>query len=212
MHRFALACLLACAVVASPGAQRAEFELRPIDQASTQPEFLVFRARLLAAIARRDVEAIVSMSDPKIRVSFGDGGGSAEWRRMLGQADAAWFSRFAETLALGGSFRSPDAFVAPYVYSAWPDRLDAFENVAVIGERVAVRAQPTTQSAVMTTLSYAVVPVADGGEKDGMTNVRLADGRKGWIATRFLRSSVNERALFNRVGGRWLLTAYVSGD
>lgn len=207
------ACLVAtCLLGASSSAQRRERQLMPVDDAVKQPEFFTFRARLQSAVARRDIEAIVSMSSSGIRQSFGGDGGAASWRRALAAANSPIFGDLAEALALGGTFTSADQFVAPYVYSTWPDDVDAFSHVAIVGDRVAVRAEASARSALVTTLSYALVPVGPAGEKDGMSEVQLADGRRGFVATRFLRSSVGHRALFTRANGQWLLAAFVAGD
>ena len=51
-------------------------KLQPVDEAGRDPSFGAYRAQLLDAVRRRDVEAIVKAVDPKIRTSFGDGGGA----------------------------------------------------------------------------------------------------------------------------------------
>ncbi len=210
-------CLAGCFVFSvllgtTSWAQRPERQLMPVDDAAKQPEFFTFRARLQSAVARHDIDAIVGMSSPGIRQSFGGDGGTASWRRALSEANGRIFGDLAEVLALGGTFTSAEQFVAPYVYSMWPEDIDAFSYVAIVGDRVAVRAEPSARSALVTTLSYALVPVGPAGEKDGMSHVELVDGRRGFVATRFMRSSVGYRALFTRANGQWLLAAFVAGD
>ena len=71
------------------GAQPAR--LLPVDQAATQPDFFTFRARLQAAIARRDEAAVIAAADPGIRTSFGDDEGIATFRAKLRDPqDAVW--------------------------------------------------------------------------------------------------------------------------
>ncbi len=213
LMRSLAACLVAIALIGTTtAAQRRERPLMPVDDAVKQPEFFTFRARLQSAVARHDVEAVVGMSSPGIRQSFGGDGGAASWRRVLSAPNSTLFGDLAEALALGGTFTSADQFVAPYVYSTWPEDIDAFSYVAIVGDRVAVRAEPSARSALVTTLSYALVPVGSAGEKDGMTEVQLADGRRGFVASRFLRSSVGHRALFSKANGQWQLAAFVAGD
>lgn len=197
---------------AAPLAAQDATLLRPVDEASSQAEFFGFRARLQTAVAARDVDALLAMSSPNIKLSFGGDDGSAAFRRQLASDGGALFARLAETLALGGSFRTPDQFVAPYTYSRWPEQFDAFSHFAVVGERVAVRASQRPTSEMLSTVSWAIVTLGPEGERDGMTQVELPGGRYGWIATRFLRSPVDYRALFVREGGRWQLAMFVAGD
>jgi hypothetical protein len=42
--------------------------------------------------------------------------------------------------------------------------------------------------------------------------VRLASGVTGFVAAPFVRSPVEHRAIFERVGGRWVMRAFVAGD
>lgn len=45
-----------------------------------------------------------------------------------------------------------------------------------------------------------------------MDQVKLRDGRKGYIASRYVRSPVDYRAFLTREGGRWRMTLFVAGD
>ena len=47
---------------------------------------------------------------------------------------------------------------------------------------------------------------------DGWERVALADGRAGFVATRYLRSPLGFRAQFTFDGDRWWLTVLVTGD
>lgn len=40
----------------------------------------------------------------------------------------------------------------------------------------------------------------------------IRDGRKGYIASRYVRSSVDYRASLSRENGRWRLNFFVAGD
>src|SRR5690242_9805219 len=130
--------------------------LLPVDQAATQPDFFTFRARLQAAIARRDEAGVLAAADTGIRTSFGDDDGIATLRAKLRDPQGAVWADLAAALALGGTFQSPDSFVAPYVFAAWPVGFDSFECGAVIGDRVRVRASTQPGSAVMATVSYEI--------------------------------------------------------
>ena len=186
--------------------------LLPVDQAATQPDFFTFRARLQAAIARRDEAAVLAAADPGIRTSFGDDEGIATLRAKLRDPQDAVWADLAAALALGGTFQSPDSFVAPYVFAAWPERFDSFECGAVIGDRVRVRASAQPGSAVVATVSYELVQLLPHQRDVAAAHVRLRSGVTGFIATPFVRSPVDHRAIFQKAAGQWRLRAFVAGD
>ena len=186
--------------------------LLPVDQAATQPDFFTFRARLQAAIARRDEAAVIAAADPGIRTSFGDDEGIASLRAKLRDPEGTVWADLATALALGGTFQSPDSFVSPYVFAAWPDRFDSFECAAVVGDRVRVRASTGPGSAVVRTVSYEIVQVLPTQGDAAATRVRFPNGVTGFIATPYVRSPIDYRAIFQKTGGQWRLRAFVAGD
>ncbi len=191
-------------------------KLMPIDEATSDPTLVAFRNELLAAVRRRDADAVVALADPKIRTSFGGGGGAADFRRSLTQP-GVW-EDFERLLTQGGSFRGEGtqrSFWAPYVYSAWPDSHDAFASLAITGENVPLLESADKNSRVIATLSYDIVQRAgDIGRDIGeWHNVQTADGHTGWVAARFARSPVGYRAGFlKNKDGKWQINALVAGD
>lgn len=122
-------------------------------------------------------------------------------------------------LALGGSSQAEGAFAAPYVYCRWPEAIDAFQHVAVLGTDVRVRAEPRVGSSVLAALSFDIVRLSSTGrsrltpaQAKEWIAVELRGGRTGYISSRYVRSSIAHRALFNKVNGRWRMTAFVAGD
>jgi Bacterial SH3 domain len=195
-------------------------KLYPTDEAAKDPSFFTFRARLLRAIKERDSVFLLSSLDPKIRNTFGSDGGIAEFRKMWRpeSANSEVWSQLLNALALGGKFSDDLVFSAPYVYSNFPDEFDAFEHGAIIGEGVRVRKEPNTKSEILTTLSFDIVKVIEWGpiraknEKTGWVAVEITNGQKGYVAEDFIRSPAGYRALFGKQNGRWLMTAFVTGD
>ena len=204
-----------CVPGPAPGPSIVEPVLRPVDEASRRPDFAAFRRRLQDDVARRDEAALLAVVHPNVRTSFGDGGGIDAFKKehLENKASGFW-EEFAIILRLGGRFRDNDAFDAPYTFSAWPGNLDSFECLAVIGSRVRVRAAPGSSARILTALDFAIVralPVG-GPETAGWRRVQLADGRTGYMASRYVRSPIDHRALFGFEDGRWQLMAYVAGD
>jgi hypothetical protein len=213
----AAATLLGGAV--APGAQKSPYvELRPVDEASQQADFFTFRAHLQAAIGRRDRAALLSAVSANIRISFGDDNGRDAFERQwhLDSADSELWGTLGATLALGGTFEENGTFVAPYTFSRWPDNLDAFEHVVVVGARVRIRAAPSLDGDTIGAVSFAVLPLArasgQGTSTPEWTAVQLDGRRTGYIASRYVRSPIDYRAIFARVGDGWQLITFVAGD
>lgn len=189
--------------------------LLPVDEAAQRPAFFAFRARLQQAIARRDAQAILDAVHPHVRTSFGDGGGLDDFRRQWrpDAPDSPLWSTLGTVLALGGSFADDGSFRAPYVFSRWPEGVDAFEYMAVVGGSVRVRERPGLDAPVVGSVSFGIVRVEATDDREAPWRaVRLAGGRRGFMSTKYLRSPVDYRAIFNETEGRWRLTAFIAGD
>lgn len=188
--------------------------LRPVDEASRRADFVEFRRRLLDAIARKDEASVLAAVDPGVRIDFGGSGGAKTFKtQVIDNREHDFWREFGAILRLGGRFRTGDAFDAPYTFSAWPENLDSFECLAVIGSRVRLREAPRPTARILTHLDFAIVRLTPAeAETPGWRGVQLADGRAGWVASQYLRSPIDHRALFQFHDGRWWLMAYVSGD
>jgi hypothetical protein len=198
---------------------QAQGQLSPSDEAAQRPDFFTFRAHLQTALATRDVPSVLGTVHRDIRISFGDRAGKADFQRAWGLSapgSSRLWEELGAVLALGGSFDPQGRFVAPYVFSRWPENVDAFEHVAIVGADVRVRAAPRIGSATIASLSFAVAPLArtmsPAGRRSEWTAIRLRDGRTGYVASRFTRSPVDYRAIFERLDGRWQLVTFVAGD
>jgi hypothetical protein len=203
--------------VAGQAAQQSRV-LLPVDEGASQPDFFTFRARLMVAIAERDTAAILDVLHPDIKLGFGGDHGIDDFKQMwqIKEADSKLWKEFGTVLALGGSFDGPDMFTAPYTFSRWPRDVDGFDYVAVVGSEVRIRTLPRADAPVVTQVSYEVLQLdAEASSKDWMTEdwtaVRI-DGKKAYIATRFIRSPIDYRARFEKVDGRWRLVFFLAGD
>jgi hypothetical protein len=202
-----IAGLLAATVLAAP-------RLLPVDQASTRPDFFSFRAGLQRAIARHDVAALMTVVHPQIKNSFGGNDGMDEFRSMwkIDEPGSEIWDELGTVLALGGSFHDAETFVAPYVFSRWPDQIDSFQHVAVIGANVRVRSKPDTTSNPIEIVSFPILPVArEGTDKEGWTAVQV-DKTVGYVSSAYVRSPIDYRAIFRFEDRRWRLVTFVAGD
>jgi hypothetical protein len=186
-------------------------QLLPVDDAASRRDFFMFRARLQAAIARRDEAAVVAAADPGIRTSFGDDDGIARFTAQLRDAGSSVWADLGAALALGGAFTAQTTFQAPYVFARWPDAADSFECLAVLGDRVRVRQSADPTSAIVATTSYELVQALPERTETAV-RIRLASGITGYISSAFVRSPIEHRAIFEQSGGQWRLRAFVAGD
>jgi len=192
--------------------------LPPADEAAQQPEFFTWRARLIAALARHDAAAVRAALHPQVRLSFGGDDGLAAFERRWtpDRPDSPLWPTLATVLALGGRWvRGDDAaptFVAPYVFSDWPDNLDAYTHQAVIADAVAIRAQPAADAAVLATAGHGVVRLATADDPPGWTALALPGGSTGHIASAYLRSPLAHRVMIDRRTGAWQIALFLAGD
>ena len=214
--RFALAALVCVgAAQFAMSAAPAVRTLARVDEAPKRADFLAFRGELRQIVAKRDVQALLRVVHPQIKNSFGGDDGIAAFRRIwrLEQGDSELWRELGAILSLGGTFQDAKTFVAPYVFSRWPDDLDSFDHVALTGSRVRVRAGPSIDARPLATLDFALLERGDdNGERGPWMPVVLPDGRKGFVSSDFARSPVDYRAYFNDIDGRWQLTLLVAGD
>jgi len=191
----------------------------PVDEAPTNAEFLEFRSHLLDSIARHDVPELMRIVHPEIKAGFGGEDGRQAFKEMWNpdRSDSLIWKELEAVLNHGGTFDSPTEFTAPYTFSRWPRDVDPFDFVAVIGSNVRIRRESSPDSPILTSVSYITLKLAPEAfrtdwRQESWTPVVLSDGQKGYIATRYIRSPIDYRARFSRIGGEWKLTMFLAGD
>jgi hypothetical protein len=203
-------------LAAAQGAAMQAPQLLPVDDAVRRPDFFSFRARLQVTVAERDVEGLMAIVAADIKNSFGGSDGADAFREAWRPAerDSRIWRELATVLALGGTFLDDNTFVAPYVFSRWPERYDSFEHVALVAANVRIRDAAREDAPVLTSLSFAVLALArtKAPDNDAWTAVTLPGGRTGFVASQFARSPIAYRAFFTRRDGRWQLVTFVAGD
>lgn len=187
----------------------------PVDEATQRPSFFSFRASLLEAIARHDVDAVLAIVSPDVKNGFGGNDGIEAFRKTwkLDRADSTFWQEMTRVLAMGGTFDDDGNFIAPYVYSEWPEELDAFGHVAVVGSRVSVREAPDEKAKAVTMANFEILEhVPSKQETDAWVRVRREDGTVGFVSRDYVQSPVGYRAMFRETNGRWQLVFFVAGD
>ena len=190
--------------------------LRPIDEAAKVPSFAAFRNNLIAIVKARDTKKLEAMIAPNIKLSFGGDEGLDDFRKEWkpDRPDSKLWPELDTILRLGGSFQGDNHFFAPYVYSAFPNDLDAFENGVIIDRNVPMRSKPSPTAPVIARLTHEIVG-AEMGTPESRVWVkvtRLVKPTTGYVAARATRSPIGYRAGFERVNGKWMMTILIAGD
>jgi hypothetical protein len=216
--------LLALFVLAIPPAEAKHLTYPPFDEAAQDPSFTSYRDRLIAAVERRDAEAVALMASPDIKLSFGGDAGRAQLIQDLkDEADGEWrWQTLERVLKEGGAFRD-NLFIAPwsFLYEP-PETLDIYSVALVGGTNVRLRAAPSTEASVIRALTYEVVemPPYDATREDVMTDasgrewrrMRTTHGEEGWIASSYLRFLLDFRAGFEKTAKGWQMVFFLAGD
>lgn len=203
------------------GAAARSRKLSPVDEAPKDPSFKAFRDKLLAAVKREDETVLYESLDPKITNSFGGEGGITEFNThwKMGEARTKLWGELATILSMGGSFSNvggQKSFCAPYVYSNFPEDLDANGYAAITGTNVRVRAEANLNAPIITALSYDIVQLdfetSASGENSEWVKIIAPNGKKGYVFGKYIRRPVDYRACFEKKQGKWKMTVLIAGD
>jgi hypothetical protein len=198
--------------------------LYPVDEGARDASFKAFRDRFIEAVKQRNTRFVLTVLHSEVHLSFGGHSGVKDFREMWkpDSPDTELWKELATILSLGGTFSTSEGrktFWAPYTFSTFPDDLDAFEYAPIIGSNVRVRSGPSENADIISHLSYHIVRAtfpapdsSDSGTSRGWVRVNLLDGRNGYVAERYVRSPLDYRLGFERIGRKWLITAFVAGD
>ena len=195
-------------------------KLLPRDEANES--FRQFRSEALRALANRDTAFLYGMLAPEIKNSFGGDDHIAGFRRLwkMDEPNSDVWAALIRVLTLGGEQSSDSQFTAPYVYAFWPDSMDSFEHVAVIGDSVRVHDAPAAGSRILGGALHSILKFREwrGLPESGVAadttwaKVLLPNADSAWIRGASVYSPVGWRAMFVRRGTRWLMTFFVRGD
>jgi hypothetical protein len=196
-----------------PAGAAAQQRVMPRDDATQVPSFFRFRAQLAEALRRKDKVFVREMLHPDIKLSFGGEHGLDDFEAMwkLDDPESRFWETLLRTLSLGGR-GDEKRFIAPYVYSEWPEDVDPFDFVAVIEDQAALHAVADAGSAVLARLSYEIVRPLEQEGVGEWTRVRTGGGAEGYVRAGVLRSPVDYRAFFELEDGRWRMTIFLAGD
>ena len=219
MHRAwqIAAAAITLALASMPVQAHSSGPLAPRNECARVQPLAKFEIQLRAAVAARDADALLALVDDDILLDFGGGSGKIELRSRLSSPDYRLWDELGAVLRLGcGLTRDAEGGASatwPWYFSKDMTRLDAFEAFIVTGDNVRLRSAPSLTAPVIGSVSWDFVRMAEYPEEGAQfAPIETSDGRKGYMASHFLRSLVDYRLLADRDGDSWRLTVFVAGD
>lgn len=223
-----LICLVFSILLAAGAAQAQTLRAPPVDEAAQNPGFLAYRAALIDAVVRRDIDAVLTLSDREIHLSFGGHAGHDDFRELL-EVDpdllseeykheaprmrAENWAALETVLRMGGKFTDAETFAAPYTWTFdLPGDVDGYLAHMVTGSGVALRDRPIRFGKVVARLDHDVVQLREWAVGTSYAKVELMDGTVGYVHGDYLRAHIDYRAIFVHDDGNWLMTTFIAGD
>jgi hypothetical protein len=185
----------------------------PRDDCSRQAGWADFRARLADAVARRDADLLVSLTDPEVHLDFGGGSGTDELRKRLDAPNYRLWDELAAILPLGCGFADGSAAM-PWIFLNAPATADPYATMWVIGSGVPVREAASATARQAGKLDWAAV-TAGPYTQINPEFLKVTDPETklaGYVDTKSLRSLIDYRLIAQGKGGKWRITVFIAGD
>jgi hypothetical protein len=212
-----IAPILAALLIAAPEGSRVN-RLPPVDRCASDASFVAFREAMRAAIARRDSAALLAMVSTDIAFGFGEEPGREGFVRhwaLEQPATSGLWRQLEAALALGCDRDQNGALWAPSMSLPDPDAPDdaSYEGNVLALPGGLLRAEASDSGEVIARLNWDVMMLTREDDPESRwAHVGIADNRQGYVLRSQIRSFTDYRAIFERRGGRWLMTAFIIGD
>jgi hypothetical protein len=217
MSRTVFAAVAVAILLAAPAMAAPVIIAPPSEHQDADLDALVMT--LAKAAAAKDFAPFEAAMTPTATASFGGDEGPAGFRRAYGvdQPDSPFWSEWAKASALGGTFEESEIYVLPYTSSALPDDADPYSSLIAVGEKTALYDAPKADAKVIGDVTHQLLEQLDVEpadlEKTGPDFVHVkADMGEGYVRIAEVRSPIDYRAIFEKIDGKWKLTAFVAGD
>src|SRR5262245_41320785 len=144
-----------------------EMPFAPIDQGANDANWQAYKSRLLAALQKKNRQAVLAAIDPNVDNGPKMKRGVAEFRRRwdFDKDTSPLFDELRKAVSLGGAFvkseRGQRRYCTPYVAAKWPTTHDPFQWGAITAADVLVKAEPSSDSRTLGTVTHLVVKVED---------------------------------------------------
>lgn len=183
-----------------------------VDQGEADASFREFRELLLQAIAKRDLTQVLGMTSADVQVTLAGRKGIPALRRMwrLDQSPDRFLRELEAVLKLGGRFSSSSCtFVAPYVWTEFPESLHTVDYLVVVNPTAAIFDRPGAGSRIAEALRGDLLR-SDLGVP-GWMNVTTADGKEGYVKLSDVRMPHGFRAYFTKIMEEWRMVGFFEG-
>lgn len=187
--------------------------LPPVDQCASDRSFVEFRTKLQRTITRRDAEGLLAVVADDIHASLGGHVGKQDFIELWGLRsphNSKVWPELGTALRLGCSMSAGLATAPSFQDQIRGDR-DGFETRIALPGAV-LRRRPTDRSPAVTQLRWHVVTLRSPSDGGAWVEVKLDDGRHGFIRQTMARSVIDYRAWFRKRGGRWQMEGFLAGD
>ena len=205
-------------------AQKERFVL-PFDEADKDSSFKAFRDSLIKTVKTKNKTRLINALDKNIKASFGGHEGVKGFKELwsFDKPKTKVWDELLTVLENGGKFSGKGTskfFCAPYLFTQFPEDVDAFDYEAIFGNNVNLREKPNLSSKVISKLSYniistdivnSVTTTTDANEYVWL-KIKTLGGKEGYVSAKYVRSSIDYRACFEKKGRNWKMTAFVAGD
>lgn len=210
MIRLALA--LGAALIALPLTAQAR-TLPPEDKCQGDTRLVDARARLAAAVEKKDAGSLLGMTANDIEFGLDEPHSKAAfirtWKLDREPEKSPIWAALAKILPLGCTFDSAGNAVIPYLFTALEDR-DAFATAVTIRPNVNLRSAASETAPVVAVLHYEVLTLDTDAEP--WSKVHSDEGLSGYVRNDLMHTLVGFRAYLKKVSGAWRLTVFIEGD
>lgn len=218
---------LCLSLLASPVAAQIT-RVEPVDEAARDSDFAAYRTSFIAAVAARDIPAMLRLTSPDVELSFGGHSGHAdfvqfltvppetlspEYRHEAALMRAEYWKALEDVLTGGGVFTERDEFIAPYTWAAdLPEIFTPYETYFLRNADVPMHRRANGLSKIITRLNHEALLVEWDAREGRFWKVTRGDGQTGYVRADLLWPQVGYRAIFRRGGGRWQMVMFLAGD
>ena len=210
MSRFVLT--LSAALRVLPLAASAK-TLPPEDKCITDSRLVDARARLAAAVEKKDAASLTAMIADNIEFGMEEGRGKArfirQWKLDRAPEQSPIWAALAKIMPLGCGMDNRGNAVIPYLFTALDDR-DAFATAVTIRPNVNLRAAASETAPVVAVLHYEVLTLDSDDEV--WSKVHTDAGVSGYVRKDLTHTPVGFRAYLGKVAGAWRMTVFTEGD
>ena len=223
MRSLCLTAIISVALGTGLAQETAPRKLYPVDDSHLDSSFVEFKARLLEAVERQDLDFLVSIAHPNIYL--GNEVGSPESLRRNWKAKnyggAAW-QELRDALKLGAVRQSDSHLCAPYAPVKFPNIPYAIDYLAITASDAPIREEPKSTAPIIDHLSYDIVQRVERGQRSvwetiegeryRWRRIETPSGEIGYVWGKYVAGWLDTTVCFTKTDGQWLMWSWSGGD